>query len=81
MSPSGHESEYTAYLLRCWRDGMVWRYSLERIDGGKRHGFADLEGLIAFLHGQTAAASSARGGDFPAADIPPPYIDRDHGSF
>jgi len=49
-----HEEEgYLAYLLRLWpvRNGetMLWRASLESPYSGERHGFADLEAVLAFL--------------------------------
>ena len=47
------EEGYVAYLLRMWpvRNGetTAWRASLESPYSGERHGFADLEALLAFL--------------------------------
>ena len=40
---------YKAYLLRCWLDGSAWRYSLEEVGTGVRHGFATLDELVLFL--------------------------------
>ena len=49
-----------AYLLRCWQEGKApggdqvrWRYSLEGVlPKRSRHGFDDLESLVAFLQGE-----------------------------
>ena len=49
MSSSSQPSNYTAYLLRCWQEGVSWRYSLEEIGSGKRHGFASLDEFVSFL--------------------------------
>jgi hypothetical protein len=49
MSPVNQPPTYTAYLLRCWREGSSFRYSLEEIGGGKRRGFASLDEFVAFL--------------------------------
>jgi hypothetical protein len=38
--------QYGAYLLRCWRDGRVWRFSLEPIGQGKRQGFEQIDDLL-----------------------------------
>ncbi|MCA9983041.1 MAG: hypothetical protein KDE59_02060 [Anaerolineales bacterium] len=46
---------YSAYLLRCWRESgppgepPAWRFSLEGVQDRQRHGFADLEALLAYL--------------------------------
>jgi hypothetical protein len=47
---------YGAYLLRYWevrsdRPGQpgTWRFSLEEAGTGERHGFRDLESLLAYL--------------------------------
>jgi hypothetical protein len=41
---------YRAYLIRCWRDGMAWRFSLESVGAsGARRGFSRLEDLIAHV--------------------------------
>ena len=46
-----HSATYRAYLLRFWRDGpgQPWRVALENPYTGRRHGFAGLELLQAFL--------------------------------
>ena len=48
------ESQYQSYLLRLWRtgEGKAWRVMLECVGTHERHGFADLEGLYAFLQKQ-----------------------------
>jgi hypothetical protein len=52
QSPSPTEPEtapsrpYGAYLLRCWRDGRAWRFSLEPIGEGKRQGFEQIDDLL-----------------------------------
>ncbi|MEJ5199546.1 MAG: hypothetical protein WHX53_11535 [Anaerolineae bacterium] len=39
-----------AYLLRCWREGATWRFSLEPVrPRAQRRGFATLEAIFAFL--------------------------------
>ena len=47
-------AHYRAYLLRLWQTGegeaTVWRVLLEDPRTGERHGFADLDRLMAFLH-------------------------------
>ena len=53
MSISKQPSPYTAYLLRCWLEGSTWRYSLEEVGTGKRHGFATLDELVSFLLAQS----------------------------
>ena len=48
------EPQYQSYLLRLWRtgEGKACRVMLEHVDSHKRHGFADLEDLYAFLREQ-----------------------------
>lgn len=43
--------DYQAYLLRLWREtaDLSYRATLENPHTGKRHGFANLAQLIAFL--------------------------------
>ena len=64
------ESQYQSYLLRLWRssEGKAWRVMLQHIGSHERHGFADLEGLCAFLRTQTGRVdwspeTSAKVGD------------------
>jgi len=45
---------YRAYLLRCWLEGTNWRYSLEEVGSGKRHGFATLDEFVTFLVARSA---------------------------
>jgi hypothetical protein len=47
---------YRAFMLRCWEvrspdpEGRTtWRFGVEDPHTGQKHGFADLEALIAFL--------------------------------
>ena len=49
------EPQYQSYLMRLWRTGKerAWRVMLECVDTHERHGFADIEGLYAFLREQT----------------------------
>ena len=49
MSSVNQSETYSAYLLRCWLEGSTWRYSLEEIGTGKRHGFATLDEFVSFL--------------------------------
>jgi hypothetical protein len=49
MSTTKQPSPYTAYLLRCWLEGSAWRYSLEEVGSGKRHGFATLDEFVSFM--------------------------------
>lgn len=44
-------NDYRAYLLRLWRSGPDgdWRGSLQSVQTGERHLFADMEALLAFL--------------------------------
>lgn len=49
MSSTERPPAYSAYLLRCWLEGTNWRYSLEAVGSGKRHGFATLDELVSFL--------------------------------
>ena len=46
--------EYHSYLLRLWRRGATWQVILESIASGERLVFADLDGLVEFLAGETA---------------------------
>jgi len=56
VNDSCTSSRYQVYLLRLWQErpaspgrAAVWRFSLEDPRTGRRHGFANLEGLMAFL--------------------------------
>ena len=42
-------AKVTAYLLRCWMEGSAWRYSLEEVGTGKKHGFATLDEFVSFM--------------------------------
>ncbi len=50
----GDQPSYHSYLLRLWREfrQSPWRASLESAETGERKGFADLDGLFAFLAGE-----------------------------
>lgn len=56
-----HERQRRAisYLLRLWQiesyGQVAWRASLDEVQSGQRHGFPDLEALIAFLRERTGA--------------------------
>ena len=70
---------YHAFLLRLWRAGAAgpWHASLHGAEGATRHGFADLEGLFAYLRRLTAPTpgagppGDAGGGDDPAGGAGP----------
>ena len=48
--PNPRESAtYITYILRCWQEGSNWRYSLEEVGVGERHGFASLDEFVAFM--------------------------------
>ena len=49
MLPAERTKQVTAYLLRCWMEGSSWRYSLEEVGTGKRHGFATLDEFVSFM--------------------------------
>ena len=53
------EQRYLAYMVRLWtvqnNDELIWRASIENAHTGKRHAFADLAGLFAFLQAAVAA--------------------------
>jgi hypothetical protein len=64
---------YESYLLRLWESDeagqLIWRASLESTDTGERHGFADLDGLFAYLETvcQTLPPDDAQGLTEPSA--------------
>lgn len=47
---------HRAFLLRLWQagngDAPEWRFSLEDVRTHERHGFADMDSLVAFLEEQ-----------------------------
>lgn len=61
------------YILRFWETRslppdapVTWRFSAQDPQTGERRGFADLDGLMAFLAAQTSEeASPGHGGTFP----------------
>jgi len=68
MFAQGGPPRYRAYLLRCWevrseKPGRpsTWRFSLEQAGTGERHGFRDLESLVAFVRAEL-------GRNLPGAD-------------
>lgn len=50
-APLRARDEHYSYLLRLWRSSAdsQWRASLQAVQTGERHMFADLESLLAFL--------------------------------
>jgi len=57
---------YLAYMLRLWqadddKGEPVWRASLESPHTAERQGFADLEGLFAFLKERTGVGDGEWG--------------------
>ena len=56
------KSQYQSYLMRLWRAGRdkAWRVMIESVETHERHGFADVEGLCAFLHDQMKDENQAR---------------------
>ena len=48
---NSQSEDHHSYLLRLWRSGADggWRASLQSVQTGERHMFADLESLLAFL--------------------------------
>ena len=52
LPPSGaSEPLHRSYLLRLWRSNANghWRASLQSVQSGERHMFADIDSLLAFL--------------------------------
>ena len=63
---------YRSFLLRCWEEpsqtphpAVIWRFSLEDVETGKRHGFRDLEALVIFLQTQIARSPPDGESDAP----------------
>lgn len=52
-------SEDLLFVLRGWREGNTWRWSLVRSTDQQRLGFADLDSLYLFLAAQTAGTGEA----------------------
>ena len=59
------EPKYHSYLMRLWRAGKekAWRVMLECVETHERHGFADLEGLCAFLREQMTEKKQDKGNE------------------
>ncbi len=77
MSRRDQPTCYRTYVLRCWEEqgytvGQVgrWRFSLEHTHTRRRHGFASLEALAAFLDAELSS-SGAVSGDSGRSDRPP----------
>ena len=55
------QRRYHSYLLRLWQANgeraPIWRASLEDVQTGERHSFADLARLSAFLEAQARAST------------------------
>ena len=52
---------YQAYLVRCWRDGQAWRFSLESIGRDRRRlGFNRLDELMAHIQANLAKEGDDR---------------------
>ena len=49
MSTVKRPAKAMAYLLRCWMEGSAWRYSLEEVGTGMKHGFATLDEFVSFM--------------------------------
>jgi len=51
MKPA--QNDYHSYLLRMWwvkaAEGGAWRATLEDVQSGELHGFADLSALLEYL--------------------------------
>ena len=47
------QNNYRAFLLRMWREGERWRFTLEDPHSGQKHGFGSLPKLVAFLETAT----------------------------
>jgi hypothetical protein len=50
---------FLSYLLRLWRTDSRWHISLTDPVSGERTGFASVERMVAFLHGQMASESNS----------------------
>ena len=48
---AAEQHRHRSYLLRLWCSsaGGVWQASLQSVQSGERHSFADLDSLLAFL--------------------------------
>jgi hypothetical protein len=60
MLASPKPMQYHVYMLRFWQErsqdeaSPAWRFSLEDPHTGERYGFADCDGLYAFLNEEIA---------------------------
>jgi hypothetical protein len=68
MLSSSKPIQYRVYMLRFWQEGsqaeasVAWRFSLEDPHTGERFGFADCDGLYAFLNEEISKEPQADGG-------------------
>lgn len=57
---------YQAYLVRCWREGSDWRFSLEGIGRDRqRLGFSRLEELMAHIQASLSEEGDDQSSEFP----------------
>lgn len=49
---------YKAYLIRCWQEGHVLRYSLEGVGSSERRGFDRVTDLLAALENELQGGQS-----------------------
>ena len=75
MSIFDKPPRYRSYLLTFWEergrdpDGpVVWRFSLKDPRTGQRHGFADVEALVAALERETTGKNSLQETDTETGD-------------
>lgn len=63
--PTAHARRYLSYLVRLWQEtpGAPWRASAQEVITDKRHGFANLESLFAFLREQSERATQTKRGE------------------
>lgn len=56
---------YDSFILRIWQEHdsqnlhIIWRFSLENINGGERMGFSTLSDLCVYLHNYVHLKTSA----------------------
>lgn len=49
MASDRQPSAYKVYILCSWLEGSTWRYSVEEVGSGRRHGFATLDEFFSFM--------------------------------
>jgi hypothetical protein len=47
-----------AFLIRCWREGERWRYSVEDVASRRRRRYDNLEELLAGIEGRLSGMSN-----------------------